>query len=135
MNRSRSRSNLDKQIETWSEQLRQKTPEGYDIIKNKDRPSKLKTFYQQIQEIDNQFQQQLDKQSSLNSHRTEQQRLCNKLNAVCLSYIQQQKSKLIQQSSSVLQKNEGEAPADESEPVKQNHCLSGGKGNENEDSG
>ena len=99
MTGSQSRSKLDKQIENCSEQLRQKTQEGYDTIKNKDQPSKLKTVYQQIQEIDNRFQQQLDKLSCLKSHRTKQQRLCKKLNAVCLSYIQGQKSMLNQQSS------------------------------------
>ena len=45
MTRSRILSNLDKQIQTCSEQLRQKkTRKGYDIIKNKDRHSKLKQF-------------------------------------------------------------------------------------------
>ena len=39
----------------------------------------------------------------------------------------------VQQSSSVLQNNEGKPPADYSQPVEQSHCLSAGKGNENED--
>ena len=54
MTGSRSLSNLNKQIQTCSDQLRKKR-EGYDIIKNKDQPNKIETIYQQIQEIDKQI--------------------------------------------------------------------------------
>ena len=52
---------MDQQIKTCLEKLRQKTQEGYNIIKNNDRPKKLKTIHQQIQKIDIRFQHLLDK--------------------------------------------------------------------------
>ena len=129
MTRSRSRSNPDKQIKTSSEQLRQKTREGYDIIKNKDRPSKIKTIYQQIKDIENRFQQLLEKQSGLNSDCTEQQKLFKSLNNDWLPYIHGQKIMSNQQSFSTVSASEAQPPVIVSLPTDQNSCLSEGKDN------
>ena len=117
MTQSRNCRNLDKHIKTCSEQLRQKTREGYEIIKNKDRPSKLKTIYQQTQEINKRFQQLLDKQSALNSHRTEQQNFLKSLNNDWLPYIQGQISMSNQQNHSTVPASEAKPPVNYSLPT------------------
>ena len=90
--------------------------------------------YQQEQNIENPYQQPLDKQwFEFTSHRTTG--ILQSLSKDWLPYIYGQKIMSNLQSSSLLQNNEGEPPADNSYSVEQNPFRSAWNGNENEDNG
>ena len=64
--RSRSHSNLERQIKHCVKQIELKEKEGYELIKNrKDRPRKVKTVYNQILQFDISLEKLLDKRGDI----------------------------------------------------------------------
>ena len=60
MTRSRSHSNLERQIKHCVKQIELKEKEDHELIK-KDKPSKVKTVYNQILQFDISLEKLLDK--------------------------------------------------------------------------
>ena len=94
MTPSQSQDILHGQISNCQEQLEAKTQEGQELIRNNDRPNKLKTFYQQVLKLDDSLCILLRKRANLLRdpelfERYEAKRLnfLQKLNADWLPYI------------------------------------------------
>ena len=65
MTRSGSHSNLERQIKYCVKQIELKEKKGYELIKNKDGPSKVKTVYNQILQFDFSLEKLLDKRDDI----------------------------------------------------------------------
>ena len=94
MTPSQSQNVLHKQISNCQQQLEAKTQEGQELIKNNDRPSKLKTIYQQVLKLDDSFCILLRKRANLlrdpelfNRYEAERLNFLQTLNADWLPYI------------------------------------------------
>ena len=113
--RSRSHSNLEKQNKHCAKQIELKEKEGYELIKNKDRPSKLKTVCNQILKFDISLEKLLDKRGdifnnleSYRRHKTQQPEFFINLEADWLPYIHGQTSMADQQNQTPLQSRAAE---------------------------
>ena len=108
MTRSRSHSNLERQIKHCAKQIELKEKKGYELIKNKDRPSKVKTVYNQILQFDISLEKLLDKRGDIFNNlelyrRQKIQQFFINLEADWLPYIHGQTSMADQQNQTPLQ--------------------------------
>ena len=115
MTRSRSHSNLERQIKHCAKQIELKEKEGYELIKNKDRPSKFKTVYNQILQFDISLEKLLDKRGDIfnnlelyRRHKIQQGEFFINLEADWLPYIHGQTSMADQQNQTPLQSRAAE---------------------------
>ena len=108
MTPSQSQSVLEQKINnlrnTWFEEQK----EGFELIKNRDRPSKLKTLYQQILQLDDKVQKLVNKNvETLRDpdisfkHKVETEKYFQYLNAEWLPYINGEKTMTDQQNQTV----------------------------------
>ena len=98
-----------------AKQIELKEKEGYELIKNKDRPSKLKTVYNQILQFDISLEKLLDKRGDIfnnlelyRRHKTQQREFFIILEADWLPYIHGQTSMTDQQNPTPLQSRAAE---------------------------
>ena len=115
MTRSRSHSNLERQIKHYAKQIELKEKEGYELIKNKDRPSKVKTVYNQILQFDISLEKLLDKSGDIfnnlelyRRHKIQRREFFINLEADWLPYIHGQTSMADQQNQTPLQSRAAE---------------------------
>ena len=113
--RSRSHSNLEIQIKHCAKQIELKEKEGYELIKKKDRPSKVKTVYNQILQFDINLEKLLDKKGDIfnnlefyRRHKIQQREFFINLEADSLPYIHGQTSMADQQNQTPLQSRAAE---------------------------
>ena len=127
MNPSQNQSVLDRQIINLRNNWFEKQREGFELIKNQDRPSKLKTLYQQILQLDESVQKLLNKKAetlrdpdiSL-KRKIETKKYFQYLKAEWLSYIHGQTNMSNEQSQSTLHANEEQPPANNLHQIEQN---------------
>ena len=122
MTPSQSQSVLDRQINKLRNNWLEKRKEGFELIKNRDRPSKLKTIYQQILQLDDSLHQLVNKkaetlrdQDSRLKRKVETEKYFQYLNAEWLPYIHGQTNMSSQKSQSTLQ-----PPANNLHQIEQN---------------
>ena len=108
--RSRSHSNLETQIKHCVKQIELKEKESYELIKNKDWPSKVKTVYYQVLQFDISLEKLLDKRCDIfnNLGFYWRREFSNNLEADWLRYINGQTSKADQQNQTPLQSRAAE---------------------------
>ena len=94
MTPSQSPSVLDRQINNLRNNWFEKQKEGFELIKNQDRPSKFKTLHQQILQLDAKVQKLVNKKAETLRDRdislkrkVETEKYFQYLNAVWLPYI------------------------------------------------
>ena len=127
MTPSQSQSSLDRQISNLQNILIEKEKEGLELIKNRDLPSKLKTLYQQILQLDDSVQKLVNKKTETLQDpditlkgKVETEKYFQYLNAEWLSYIHGQKNLSSQQILSPLHANEEQPPANNLHQIEQN---------------
>ena len=119
MTPSQSQDILHKQISNCQQQQPEaKTQEGQELIKNNDRPSKLKTIYQQVLKLDNSFCILLRKRANLlrdpelfEGYEAERLNFSQKLNAEWLPYIHGETNMTDQQNQTVQLTSDAEPTA------------------------
>ena len=127
MTPSQSQSVLDRQINNLRNNLVEKEEEGFELIEKRDRPSKLKTLYQQILQLDDSIQKLVNKKAetlrdpdiSL-KRKLETEKYFQYLNAEWLPYIHGETNMSSQQSQSTLHANEEQPPANNVHQLEQN---------------
>ena len=127
MTPSQSQCVLDRQINNLRNNWIEKQEEGFELIKNRDRPSKLKTLYQQILQLDDSVQKLVNKKAetlrdpdiSL-KRKLETEKYFQYLNAEWLPYIHGETNMSSQQSQSTLHANEEQPPANNVHQLEQN---------------
>ena len=127
MTPSQSQSVLDRQINNLRNNWIEKQEEGFELIENRDRPSKLKTPYQQILQLDDSIQKLVNKKAetlrdpdiSL-KRKIETKKYFQYLNAEWLPYIHGEKNMSSQQSQSTLHANKEQPPANNVHQLEQN---------------
>ena len=127
MTPSQSQSVLDRQINNLRNKWIEKQEEGFELIDNRDRPSKLKTLYQQILQLDDSIQKLVNKKAetlrdpdiSL-KRKLETEKYFQYLNAEWLPYIHGETNMSSQQSQSTLHANEEQPPANNVQQLAQN---------------
>ena len=127
MTPSQSQSVLDRQINNLRNKWIEKQEEGFELIKNQDRPSKLKTLYQQILQLDDSVQKLVNKKAetlrdpdiSL-KRKLETEKYFQYLNAEWLPYIHGETNMSSQQSQSTLHANGEQPPANNVHQIEQN---------------
>ena len=118
---------MDRQINILQNNWIEKQEEGFELIENRYRPSKLKTLYQQILQLDDSIQKLVNKKTetlrdpdiSL-KRKLETEKYFQNLNAEWLPYIHGETNMSSQQSQSTLHANEEQPPANN---VHQNKTL------------
>ena len=117
MTPSQSQDILHKQISNC-QKLEAKTQEGQELIKINDRPSKLKTIYQQVLKLDDSFCILLRKRANLlrdpeffEGYEAERLNFLQKLNADWLPYIHGETSMTDQQMQTVQLTSDAEPTA------------------------
>ena len=118
---------MDRQINNLRNNWIEKQEEGFELIKNRDRPSKLKTLYQQILQLDDSVQKLVNKKAetlrdldiSL-KRKLETEKYFQYLNAERLPYIHGETNMSSQQSQSTLHANEEQPPANNVHQIEQN---------------
>ena len=118
---------MDCQINNLQNNWIEKQEEGFELIKNQDRPSKLKTLYQQILQLDDSVQKLVNKKNetlrdpdiSL-KRKLETEKYFQYLNAEWLPYILGETNMSSQQSQSTLRANEEQPPANNVHQLEQN---------------
>ena len=126
MTPSQSQSILDRQINNLRNNWIEKQEEGFELIKNQDRPSKLKTLYQQILQLDDSVQKLVNKKAetlrdpniSL-KRKLETEKFFQYLNAEWLPYIHGETNMSSQQSQSTLHANGEQPPANNVHQIEQ----------------
>ena len=127
MTPSQSQSVLDRQINHLRNNWFEKQEEGFRLIENRDRLSKLKTLYQQILQLDDSIQNLVNKKAetlrdpdiSL-KRKLEREKYFQYLNAEWLPYIHGETNMSSQQSQSTLHANEKQPPANNVHQLEQN---------------
>ena len=127
MTPSQSQSVLDRQIKNLRNNWFEKQEEGFELIENRDRPSKLKTLYQQILQLDDSVQKLVNKKAetlrdpdiSL-KRKLETEKYFHYLNSEWLLYIPGETNMSSQQSQSTLHANEEQPPANNVHQLEQN---------------
>ena len=109
---------LHKQISNCQQQLEAKTQGGQELIKNNDRPSKLKTIYQQVLKLDDSFCILLGKRTNLlrdpelfEGYEAERLNFLQKLNADWFPYIHGETNMTDQQMQTVQLTSDAEPTA------------------------
>ena len=127
MTPSQSQSVLDRQIKNLRNNWFEKQEESFELIKNRDRPNKLKTLYQQILQLDESVQKLVNKKAeSLRDpdislkRKLETKKYVQYLNAEWLPYIHGETNMSSQQSQSTLHANEEQPPAKNLYRIEQN---------------
>ena len=118
MTPSQSQSVLDRQINNLRTNWFEKQKEGIELIKNRDRPSKLKTLYQQILQLDDKVQKLVNKKAetlrdpdiSL-KRKVETEKYFQYLNAEWLPYIHGETNLTDQQNHTVQLTSDAEPTA------------------------
>ena len=118
MTPSQSQDILHRQISNCQEQLEAKTQEGQELIKNNDRPSKLKTIYQQVLKLDGSFCIPFRKRANtlrdpklFERYEAERLNFFQKLNADWLPYIHGETNMTDQQMQTVQLTSDAEPTA------------------------
>ena len=118
MTPSQSQDILHRLISNCQQQLEAKTQEGQELIKDNDRPSKLKTIYQQVQKLDDTFCILLRKQANVlrdpelfERYEAERLNFLQKLNADWLPYIHGETNMTDQQKQTVQLTSDAEPTA------------------------
>ena len=127
MTPSQSQTVLDRQINNLRNNWIEKQEESFELIKNRDRPNKLKTLYQQILQLDDSVQKLVNKKAealrdpdiSL-KRKLETEKYFQYLNAEWLPYIHGETNMSSQQSQSTLHANEEQPPANNVHQLEQN---------------
>ena len=127
MTPSQSQSVLDRQTSNLRNNWLEKQKKGFELIKNGYRPSKLKSLYQQILQLDESFQKLVNKKAetlrdpdiSL-KRKVKTENYFQYLNADWLPYIHGQTNMSSQQSQSTLHANEEQPPANNLHQIEQN---------------
>ena len=106
----RSHINLERQIKHCLKQIELKEKEGYELLKNKDRPSKVKTAYSQILQFDISLEKLFDKRADIfnnldfyRRHKIRQRKFFINREADLLPYIHSQASMENQRNQTHLQ--------------------------------
>ena len=127
MTPSQCQSVLDRQINNLRNNWFEKQKEGFELIKNQDRPSKLKTLYQQILQLDNSVQKLVNKKAEtlrdpdiFLKRKLETEKHFQYLNAEWLPYIHGETNMSSQQSLSTLHANGEQPPANNLHQIEQN---------------
>ena len=118
MTPSQSQSVLDRQINNLWNNWFEKEEEVFELNKNQDRPSKLKTFYQQILQLDDKSQKLVNKKAetlrdpdiSL-KRKVETEKCFQYLNAEWLPYIHGETNMTVQQNQNVQLTSDAEPTA------------------------
>ena len=118
---------MDRQINNLRNKWIEKQEEGFELIDNRDRPSKLKTLYQQILQLDDSIQKLVNKKAEILrdpdislKRKLEREKYFQYLNAEWLPYIQGETNMSSQQSQSTLHANEEQPPANNVHQFEQN---------------
>ena len=127
MTPSQSQSVLNRQINNLRNNWFEKQEEDFELIKTRDRQSKLKTFYQQILQLDDSVQKLVNKKAetlrdpdiSL-KRKLETEKYFQYLNADWLPYIHGETNMSSQQSQSTIHANEEQPPANNLHQIEQN---------------
>ena len=127
---SQSQSVLDRQISNLRNNWLEKKKEGFELIKNWDRPSKLKALYQQILQLDDSVQKLVNKKAetlrdpeiSL-KRKVETEKYFQYLNAEWLPHIHGQTNTSSHQNQSTLYANEEQPPANNLLQIEQNVAI------------
>ena len=124
MTRSRSHSNLERQIKHCAKQIELKEKERYKLIKNKDQPSKIKTVYSQFLQFDISLEKLINKRGDTfknldfyRLYKIRQREYFINLEADWLPYIHGQTSMEDPQNQSPLQKKAHEQIDTVSRPI------------------
>ena len=118
---------MDRQINNFRNNWIEEQEEGFERIKNSDRPSKLKTLYQQILQLDDSVQKLVNKKAetlrdpdiSL-KRKLETEKYFQYLDAEWLPYIHGETNMSSQQSQSTPHANEEQPPANNVHQLEQN---------------
>ena len=121
MTPSQSQDISQRQISNCKKRLEEKTQEGQELIKNNDRPSKLKTIYQQVLKLDDSYCILLRKRANTLSDRelferyeAEQLNFLQTLNAEWLPYIHGETNMTDQQNQTAQLTSDAEPTANKS---------------------
>ena len=127
MTPSQNQSVLDRQISNLRNNWLDKQKEGFELIKNRDRPSKLKTLFQKILQLNDSVQKLVNKKAEtlrdpdiFLKRKVEAEKYFQYLNAEWLPYIHGQTNMSSKQSQSILHAIEEQPPANYLHQIKQN---------------
>ena len=141
MTPSQSQSVFDRQINNLLNNWFEQQKESFELINNRDRPSKLKTFYQQILQLDDKVQKLVNKKAEtlrdpdiFLKRKVEIEKYFQYLNAEWLSYIHGETNMTDQQNQTVQLTSDAEPTASKnSQSVVGVSKRTGENGNPNKD--